>query len=123
MLDVKKDNSRGKCPERSPLKDRDLLGMEKAEALESLFRLLGNSTRLRILHALIKADELCVCELAREIDMQHQAVSNQLRHLAARDVVQSRRAGNNIFYKVVDDCITTILCSGLCQLDCAKNRS
>ncbi len=115
--------SKKKCPVRPNLMERPLLDGKLVEELEIFFKQLGNRNRLRILHALIKSGELCVGEIAKAINMQSQAVSNQLRHMSDRNVVSSRREGNNIYYRVIDNCIITILYSGLCQLDCVEERN
>ncbi len=111
------------CPERTPLARRPLLENQQTLELESLFKVLGNRTRLRLVHALVKAGELCVGDLAQRIGMQTQAVSNQLKHLALMGVVVSRREGNNAYYSVIDNCVITMIERGLCLLACAADRS
>ena len=110
------------CPERMPLSRRPLLTQAQASELESLFKVLGNRTRLRLVHAMVKAGDMCVGDLAQAIGMQTQAVSNQLKHLAMLDVVIARRDGNNIYYSAIDDCVITMIEQGLCQLACASDR-
>jgi len=110
------------CPERTPLSLRPLLTESQTGELESLFKVLGNRNRLRLVHALVRAGEMCVGDLANAIEMQTQAVSNQLKHLALLDVVIARRDGNNVYYSVIDDCVITMIEQGLCQLSCASNR-
>ena len=77
------------CPEREPLSRRPLLTGRQAGELEALFKVLGNRHRVRLVHTLVKAGEMCVGDLAKAIDMQTQAVSNQLKHLAMLDVVEA----------------------------------
>lgn len=79
-----------------------------------LFRVLGNDTRLRVLHALHRAGELPVGELAEQVGMRPQAVSNQLQRLADRGIVAGRRDGNRIFYAVADPCVPVVLELALC---------
>jgi len=110
------------CPERTPLARRPLLDEQQTLELESLFKVLGNGTRLRLVHALVKAGQMCVGDLAQQIDMQPPAVSNQLKHLALQGVVVSRRNGNNIYYSVIDNCVITMVERGLCLLACAADR-
>ena len=110
------------CPERAPLSSRPLLAEKQATELESLFKVLGNRHRLRLVHALVKAGEMCVGDLAKAIEMQTQAVSNQLKHLAMLDVVSARRDGNKVYYSVVDNCVITMIERGLCLLACASDR-
>ncbi len=111
------------CPERTPLARRPLLDDQQTLELESLFKVLGNRTRLRLVHALVKAGEMCVGDLARQIAAQTSAVSNQLKHLALQGVVVSRRNGNNIYYSVIDNCVITMVEHGLCLVACAADRS
>ena len=120
---VSRSNQQGakSCPERTPLARRSLLDGQQTSELESLFKVLGNGTRLRLVHALVKAGEMCVGDLAQQIETQTQAVSNQLKHLALHGVVVSRREGNNIYYSVIDNCVITMVKRGLCLIACAAN--
>lgn len=110
------------CPERTPLSRRPLLTTSQTSELEALFKVLGNRNRLRLVHALVKAGEMRVGDLAKAIEMQTQAVSNQLKHLALLDVVIARRDGNNMYYSVIDNCVITMIEQGLCQLACVSDR-
>ena len=85
----------------------------KAE-LTNVFKVLANDTRLRLLHALTRADELSVGGLAAAVAMKPQAVSNQLRRLVDRGILGSRPAGNCIIYRIVDPCVIGLLDQGLC---------
>ncbi len=85
-----------------------------ASGLAGTFKVLANDTRLRLLHALVCSEELCVSDLAAEIQMVPQAVSNQLQRLADRRIVAARREGNRILYRVVDPCVPALLDLGLC---------
>lgn len=85
-----------------------------AGELAGTFRVLANDTRLRLLHALVRAGELCVSDLASELEMAPQAVSNQLQRLADRRIVASRREGNRILYRIVDQCVPALLDLALC---------
>ena len=69
---VSRSNQQGakSCPERTPLARRPLLDGQQTSELESLFKVLGNGTRLRLVHALIKAGEMCVGDLAQQIETQ-----------------------------------------------------
>src|SRR5579885_2227880 len=92
------------CCSKPELKDRPLLSPIQAGGLAAVFKVLANDTRLRLLHALIRADELCVTELARAVGMRQQAVSNQLQRLLDLGIVASRRNGNSMYYRLVDLC-------------------
>jgi ArsR family transcriptional regulator, lead/cadmium/zinc/bismuth-responsive transcriptional repressor len=76
--------------------------------------MLGNPTRLRLLHALDLGREVSVSDLAASIGMQPQAVSNQLQRLRDRGILATRRDGNRIFYRIADPCVPELLDLGLC---------
>src|SRR5438309_2134649 len=81
------------------------------------------STRLRLLHALIRAEEMCVTDLADTLGMKPQALSNQLQRLSDLGILSSRREGNNIFYRVVDLCVFGLLEQGWCLMEQADGRT
>jgi DNA-binding transcriptional ArsR family regulator len=74
-------------------------------------------TRLRLLHAIERAEEISVTDLAAEVGMKPQAVSNQLQRLVDRRIVASRRAGSRLFYRIADPCVTGLLDLGMCLLE------
>jgi DNA-binding transcriptional ArsR family regulator len=80
-------------------------------ALADTFKLLGDMTRVRILHALA-ASELCVSEIARQVGLSESAVSHQLRLMRGMRVVRPRRAGRMIFYALDDQHIAGLLEQG-----------
>jgi len=96
---------------------RPLITPEQAGDLIGLFKVLANDSRLRLLHALERAGELCVSDLADEVGMRPQAVSNQLQRLADRRIVSARREGNNVYYRIADPCVTSLLDLGLCLIE------
>lgn len=110
------------CCTKESLKDRPLLTPIQAGALASVFKVLANDTRLRLLHALIRADELCVTDLAASLGMKPQAVSNQLQRLSDLGILASRRHGNSIYYRVVDLCVRSLLEQGLCLMEEVSDR-
>jgi DNA-binding transcriptional ArsR family regulator len=101
-------------PVKSAIQDRPLMSEERAAELEALFKILGNRTRLRMIHALTRAGEMCVTELAETLSMKPQAVSNQLQRLSDRGVLASKRNGINIYYRVVDPGAVSLLDRGFC---------
>jgi DNA-binding transcriptional ArsR family regulator len=105
------------CSPKPELGARPLLNPEQAGDLEGLFKLLANDTRLRLLHSLVRAGELCVSELAASLEMKPQAISNQLQRLAGQGILASRRDGNSIYYRVIDPCVVTLIDRGLCLLE------
>jgi DNA-binding transcriptional ArsR family regulator len=116
-------NSGTKKGEGSALKDRPLLTPIQAGGLAAVFKVLANDTRLRLLHALVRAGELCVTDLAAAVRMKAQAVSNQLQKLADLGIISSRRDGNNIYYRLVDLCVSGLLEQGWCLMDEASGRA
>ncbi|HEY7328638.1 MAG TPA: metalloregulator ArsR/SmtB family transcription factor [Gemmataceae bacterium] len=83
----------------------------------SLFKVLANDTRLRLLHALVCHGELCVTGLAEVLGMKAQAVSNQLQRLLDRRILGTRRQGTSVYYRVVNPCVTDLLDRGLCLVE------
>jgi DNA-binding transcriptional ArsR family regulator len=81
-------------------------------ALGETFRVLGDSTRVRILDALSRS-ELCVCDIARLLSLSESAVSHQLRLLRGMRLVRPRREGRMVFYALDDDHIVRLFEQGL----------
>lgn len=108
------------CSAAPDLKDRNLINSIQAGELMSLFKVLANDTRLQLLHALSRSGDLCVMELARELEIKPQAVSNQLQRLADRRIVRASRCGNTIRYRIVDPRVLRLLELGLCLIEETK---
>ncbi|OWK37759.1 Regulatory protein, ArsR [Fimbriiglobus ruber] len=79
-----------------------------------MFKVLANDTRLRLLHAVVRAGEICVTDLADSLGMKPQAVSNQLQRLADLGILACRRDGKSIFYRLIDLCVMSLLDQALC---------
>ena len=79
--------------------------------LAELFKVFGDSTRIRILFVLFEA-EVCVCDLAKVLNMTQSATSHQLRILKANKLVNSRREGKSVFYSLADGHVRTIIAQG-----------
>lgn len=79
--------------------------------LAELFKVFGDSTRIRILYVLFEA-EVCVCDLAHALLMTQSAISHQLRILKQNKLVKSRREGKSVFYSLADDHVRTIIAQG-----------
>ena len=69
--------------------------------LTELFRIFGDSTRIRILYVL-SASEMCVCDIAALLGMTQSAISHQLKALKNARLVKSRREGKTVFYSLAD---------------------
>lgn len=80
--------------------------------LAELFKVFGDSTRIRILFVLFEA-EVCVCDLAQALNMTQSAISHQLKILKQSKLVKSRREGKSIFYSLADDHVRTIINQGM----------
>ena len=79
--------------------------------LAELFKVFGDSTRIRILYVLFEA-EVCVCDLAKPLNMTQSAISHQLRILKQNKLVKSRREGKSVFYSLADSHVETIIAQG-----------
>lgn len=80
--------------------------------LAELFRVFGDSTRVKILYALLDR-ELCVGDIAEALGISQSAVSHQLRVLKGAKLVRFRREGKSVFYMLDDDHVRTILSMGM----------
>lgn len=84
--------------------------------LAELFKVFGDSTRIRILFVLFEA-EVCVCDLAEALQMTQSAISHQLKILKQNKLVKGRREGKSVFYSLADDHVRTIIAQGLEHID------
>lgn len=84
--------------------------------LAELFKVFGDSTRIKILYVLFES-ELCVCDIAQLLGMTQSAVSHQLRILKSNKLVKFRREGKTVFYSLDDDHVRSILSLGMEHLD------
>lgn len=80
--------------------------------LAELFKIFGDSTRMRILFVLLEA-EVCVCDLSRVLNMTVSAVSHQLKILKRSKLVKSRRDGKSVLYSLADAHVRTIISQGM----------
>ncbi|WP_026515925.1 ArsR/SmtB family transcription factor [Butyrivibrio sp. MC2021] len=80
--------------------------------LAELFKVFGDSTRIRILVALFES-EMCVCDIAETLNMTQSAISHQLRILKQSKLVGNRRDGKSIIYFLADEHVRTILAQGI----------
>ena len=92
---------REKMPEETELYD-----------LAELFKVFGDSTRIRILFVLFET-EVCVCDLAMALNMTQSAISHQLKILKQAKLIKNRREGKQVYYSLADDHVATILAMGL----------
>ena len=80
--------------------------------LADCFKLFSDSTRLKILYALMEA-EMCVCDISVLLGMTKSSVSHQLRVLKQSNLVKYRKAGRVIYYSLADDHVRTICRMGM----------
>lgn len=85
---------------------------EQLYDLAELFKIFGDSTRMRILFVLFEA-EVCVCDLAAALNMTVSAVSHQLKILKQSKLIKSRREGRSVFYSLADEHVRTIVSQGM----------
>lgn len=88
-----------------------LLDEDKIIDLSELFKIFGDSTRIKIINILI-GEEQCVNEISDKINVSQSAVSHQLRILKASKLVKYRKEGNMIYYSIDDDHIEKIFKMG-----------
>jgi DNA-binding transcriptional ArsR family regulator len=118
MIDLEKQNSAPACEylhvheEAVAQVKRKIPPEELLFDLAELFKIFGDSTRVRILYVLFEA-ELCVCDLASLLGMTQSAVSHQLAVLKKSKLVKYRREGKTIFYSLADDHVRSILDQGM----------
>jgi ArsR family transcriptional regulator, lead/cadmium/zinc/bismuth-responsive transcriptional repressor len=111
------------CPAKASLKQRELMPCHQASEVEGVFSILANDTRLRILHEIARRDEACTTDLAEALEMKPQGISNQLQRLQDRGIVASRREGNNVYYRIVDNCVVILLERALCLIEETAKRT
>lgn len=111
------------CPVHVTFPEQEPITPDQAYKLEDLFKILANDTRLRLLHTLARVEEMCVCDLAAAMEMTPQAISNQLQRLADRGIVATRRSGNMIYYRVIDQCVIGLLQKAMCLLTDSEEHS
>ena len=80
--------------------------------LTELFRIFGDSTRIRILYVLFEA-EMCVCDIAALLGMTQSAISHQLRVLRSSKLVKFRRDGKTLYYSLADEHVCRIISQGM----------
>lgn len=89
-----------------------LLDDTVASGLAEIFSLLGDRTRVRLLHALTLG-ELCVCDISAVLDVSPSAISHQLRLLRTAKLVKARKEGKNVFYSLDDGHVHSLIAQGL----------
>jgi ArsR family transcriptional regulator, lead/cadmium/zinc/bismuth-responsive transcriptional repressor len=91
---------------------QEMPAKEKLYDLAELFKVFGDSTRIKIIWALFEA-EMCVCDIASLLDMSQSAISHQLRVLKQARLIKPRRDGKNMYYSLDDEHIAEIFNQGM----------
>lgn len=99
-------------PQNICLAKAEMLADDTAQQLAETFKILGDPTRVKILHALSRR-ELCVCDIAAVVQMGQSAVSHQLRLLRGTRLVRYRKEGKMVWYSLDDDHIALLLSQGI----------
>ena len=90
----------------------DLPDDEVLYDLAELFRVFGDTTRIKVLYALFES-ELCVNDIAQVVGISQSAVSHQLRLLKANKLVKFRRDGKTVYYSLDDDHVRSMIALGM----------
>ena len=91
---------------------RDMPDDEILYDLAELFKIFGDSPRIKILYVLFES-EMCVCDIAQLLNMTQSAISHQLRALKQSKLVKYRREGKTVFYSLADGHVRTIIDQGM----------
>ena len=102
--------------DRFPHLQGDLLSDAAVTGLTELFKALANDNRLRILHAIHLAGEVSPSDIAEQLGVSQQSVSNQLQRLADQRIVHARREGQRVRYRIIDPCVPGLMDLGVCLL-------
>ena len=92
--------------------EKNFFDEEKLYDLADLFRIFGDTTRIKILY-ILRNQELCVNDLAKSLNMTQSAVSHQLKILRQSKLVRNRREGKSLFYSLNDNHVVTIIDQGM----------
>ena len=99
-------------PDRIERAEKQIPGEDEMIALSELYKVFGDSTRVRILYAIYET-ELCVCDIAELLGMSLSAISHQLRILKQAHLVRFRREGKTVYYALADSHVQSILGQGM----------
>ena len=94
------------------IKEKNFFDEEKLYDLADLFRIFGDTTRIKLLY-ILRNQELCVNDLAQSLNMTQSAVSHQLKILRQSKLVRNRREGKSLFYSLNDNHVVTIIDQGM----------
>ena len=92
--------------------NRNIPDEEELYDLAELFKIFGDSTRIRILFELFEHEQ-CVADICSHLNMTQPAISHQLKILKQSKLVKARRSGKSIYYALADDHVKTIIAMGI----------
>lgn len=110
MEDALSENTKKELNVEEPMPDDEIL-----YDLADLFKVFADTTRIKILYALMNG-ELCVADIAETVGATQSAVSHQLRILKQARLVKFQRDGKNVVYSLADDHVYTVLAQGMTHI-------
>lgn len=90
---------------------KDMPADEQLQDLGDLFKIFGDTTRIKIMYALYEG-EMCVCAISELLSMTQSAISHQLKTLKDANLVSARRDGKEIYYSLSDEHVKSIIAEG-----------
>ncbi len=116
-MDNNQDNCQQCCVHQAIVNDVKQTLPDETELynLAELFKVFGDTTRIRILYAL-SIEEMCVCDIATTLNMSQSAISHQLKVLKYNKLVKNRREGKSIIYSLDDNHVFSILNQGFSHI-------
>lgn len=90
---------------------KDMPADELLQDLGDLFKVFGDTTRIKIMYALYEG-EMCVCAISELLNMTQSAISHQLKTLKDANLVSARRDGKEIYYSLSDEHVKSIIAEG-----------
>lgn len=90
---------------------KDMPADEQLQDLGDLFKIFGDTTRIKIMYALYEG-EMCVCAISELLCMTQSAISHQLKTLKDANLVSARRDGKEIYYRLSDEHVKSIIAEG-----------
>lgn len=113
MAEIQKNEYYALSDEQAKKLESEMPADEELYDLAELFKVFGDSTRIRILYALLESEEMCVGDIAQLLGLTPTACSHQLRVLKNNKLVRFRRDGKIIFYSLADQHVRRILGMGM----------
>lgn len=113
MAEIQKNEYYALSDEQVKTLESEMPDDEDLYDLAELFKVFGDSTRIRILYALLESEEMCVGDIAQLLGLTPTACSHQLRVLKNNKLVRFRRDGKIIFYSLADQHVKRILGMGM----------